>query len=46
VGVKLSWSGDTLLLNVNSSFTQTVTQQGVPGTMVGSVNGVLKLKKH
>jgi len=46
VGVKLSWSGDTLLLKINTSFTQTVTQGGVPGTLVGSVNGILRLKKH
>lgn len=46
VGVKLSWSGDTLLLKVNSSFTQSITQNGMPGTIVGSVTGVTKLKKH
>jgi hypothetical protein len=46
VGVKLSWSGDTLLLKVNTSFTQAVSQGGVPGTLIGSVNGVTKLKKR
>lgn len=46
VGVKLSWSGDTLLLKINTSFTQNVTQNGVPGTFVGSVKGTLRLKKH
>ena len=46
VGVKLSWSGDTLLLHVNTSFTQTTTQGGVPATIVGSLNGITKLKKH
>jgi len=46
VGLKLSWSGDTLLMKVNTSFTQSVTQSGVPGTMVASVNGTFKLKKH
>ena len=45
-GVKLAWSGDTLLLKVNSSFTQTITQGGVPAQMIGSVNGVTKLKKR
>lgn len=45
-GLKLSWSGDTLLLKVNTSFTQSVSQGGVPGTMVASVNGTFKLKKH
>jgi hypothetical protein len=46
VGVKLSWSGDTLLMHVNTSFTQSVTQGGIPGTIVGSVNGITKLKKR
>ena len=46
VGVKLSWSGDTLLLHVNTSFTQSVTQGGIPGTITGSVNGITKLKKR
>jgi len=46
VGLKLSWSADTLLLKVNTSFTQSVSQGGVPGTMVASVNGTFKLKKH
>jgi hypothetical protein len=46
VGLKLSWSGDTLLLKVNSSFTQTVTQNGVPGVMTGTVVGVTKLKRR
>jgi uncharacterized protein YdeI (BOF family) len=45
-GLKLAWSGDTLLMKVNTSFTQSVTQSGVPGTMVASVNGTFKLKKH
>jgi len=46
VGVKLSWSGDTLLLKINSTFTQSVTQNGVPGVITGTVVGVTKLKKH
>jgi hypothetical protein len=46
VGVKLSWSGDTLLLKVNTSFTQSITQGGVPGIITGSVNGITKLKKR
>lgn len=46
VGVKLGWSGDTLLLRINSTFTQSSTQNGVPGTVTGSVNGVTKLKKR
>jgi len=46
VGVKLSWSGDTLLLKVNSSFTQSISQGGVPGIISGSVNGITRLKKR
>jgi hypothetical protein len=46
VGVKLRWSGDTLLLTINSSFTQSISQGGVPGVITGSVNGVTKLKKR
>jgi hypothetical protein len=45
-GFKLSWSGDTLLLKLNTSFNQSVSQNGVPGTMLASINGTLKLKKH
>jgi len=45
-GLKLGWSGDTLLLKVNTTFTQSVSQGGVPGTMVASVIGTFKLKKH
>ena len=46
VGLKLSWAGDTLLLRTNSSFTQNVAQNGVPGVLTGAVNGVIKLKKR
>ena len=46
VGVKLSWSGDTLLMKINTSFTQTITQGGVPATLEGSVRGITKLKKR
>ncbi|MEO6329498.1 MAG: hypothetical protein ABIO55_11215 [Ginsengibacter sp.] len=46
VGVKLSWSGDTLLLSIKSSFTQSISQGGVPGTLTGYVNGISKLKKR
>jgi len=45
-GFKLSWSGDTLLLKTNTNFTQSVTQNGVPGTMVATVIGTFKLKKY
>jgi len=47
MGVKLSWSGDTLLLKVNSSSSQSVkVGPGAPATLVGSVNGIIRLKKH
>ena len=46
VGIKTSWSGDTLLLKIASSFTQNISQGGVPGTLTGSVNGIAKLKKR
>ncbi len=46
VGAKLSWHGDTLYLKVSTSFTQTITQGGVPATVTGSVTGISKLKKH
>jgi hypothetical protein len=46
VGMRIAWSGDTLLLKVASSFTQDVTQSGVPGVMTASVSGVSKLKRR
>ncbi len=46
VGIRLGWSGDTLLLKVSSSFTQTVIQGGVPATVTGSVIGITKLKRQ
>ena len=46
VGAKTSWSGDTLLLKMTSSFTQNISQGGVPGILTGFVNGIVKLKKH
>ncbi len=46
VGVKLSRSGDTLLLKINSSFTQVISQDGVEGLLTGYVHGDSKLKKR
>lgn len=46
VGMKIGWSGDTLLLKIASSFTQNVSQGGVPGVLTASVNGVSKLKRR
>lgn len=45
-GVKLSWSGDTLMLRIKSSFTQNITQGGVDGILTGNVDGFSKLKKR
>ena len=46
VGMKISWSGDTLLLKIVTSFTQNVSQGGDPGVLTGFVNGVAKLTKR
>ncbi|HLG38434.1 MAG TPA: hypothetical protein VI461_02160 [Chitinophagaceae bacterium] len=46
IGVKLSWSGDTLLMKMSATVTQTIDQGGVPATVVGSVIGTTKLKKR
>ena len=46
VGIKLAWSGDTLLLKMNTTFTQSVSQNGIPAMFTGTVNGVIKLKKR
>jgi hypothetical protein len=46
VGIKISWAGDTLLLKVATTFTQSISQGGVPATFVGTVNGITKLKRH
>lgn len=46
VGVKTSWSGDTLILRVKTKFTQNVAQGGIPGILNGTVDGITKLKKR
>ena len=46
IGVKLSWSGDTLLLHIKSSFTQNISQNGETGVLTGFVDGISKLKKR
>ena len=46
VGARVSWSGDTLILKVNTTVSQTITQGGVPGQFAGTVNGITKLKKR
>ena len=46
IGARVAWSGDTLLLKFNSTFNTTVTQGGIPGQLTGSMDGVIKFKKH
>jgi len=46
VGVKLSWAGDTLLMKVSSSISQTISQGGASGLLTGTVEGVTKLKRR
>jgi hypothetical protein len=45
VGIKTSWSGDTLLIRTRHSFSQNVIQGGLPAVMNVSVDGITKLKK-
>lgn len=45
MGARISWKGDTLLLNVKQTFTGSISQQGTPADFSGSVVGVMKLKK-
>jgi hypothetical protein len=45
MGTKLSWSGDTLYLKVIYSFTGDVSQNGIAGTFIGNLDGIIKLKK-
>lgn len=46
IGAKLSWHGDTLFMHVHTTINQTITQGGVPATLVGTVDGISKLKKR
>jgi len=46
VGVRIAWSGDTLLLKVASSFTQNINQGGTPATLKATLTGVTKLKRR
>lgn len=45
-GIRIAWSGDTLLLKVYSTRSQSIVQQGVPANFVGVVSGVTKLKRR
>ncbi len=46
VGAKLSWSGDTLIMKTAASYTQNISQGGIPAVFVGKVSAVTKLKKR
>lgn len=46
VGIKYSWSGDTLILKENNNISQNISQGGIAGVLTGTVNAVIKLKKH
>jgi hypothetical protein len=45
-GVKLAWSGDTLLIKVHTGYSQTISQSGTTGIITASIDGIMKLKKH
>ncbi|HEY6505260.1 MAG TPA: hypothetical protein VIZ28_14900 [Chitinophagaceae bacterium] len=45
-GIKIGWSGDTLLLRMVTSFTQSITQGGTSGTLDATLNGIIKLKRR
>ncbi|MDP4264690.1 MAG: hypothetical protein Q8941_19335 [Bacteroidota bacterium] len=46
VGERISWSGDTLIFKTSVSFTQSITQGGVPAVFTGTINATTKLKKR
>ncbi|MBL7737595.1 MAG: hypothetical protein JNK14_00120 [Chitinophagaceae bacterium] len=46
IGARLSWSGDTLIMKTSASFTQNISQGGIPAVFVGKVSAVTKLKKR
>lgn len=45
VGVRISWSADTLVMRMSTTYTKTITQAGVPVTMLNSAIVTSKLKK-
>jgi hypothetical protein len=45
-GAKLAWSGDTLLIKISTGYSQTISQGGATGIITGSIEGIMKLKKH
>jgi hypothetical protein len=46
VGVRIAWSGDTLLLKVATNFTQNINQGGMPATLNATLTGITKLKRR
>lgn len=44
-GARISWASDTLLLKIAGTTSTTIDQGGTPVSMVGSVNGIIRLKK-
>jgi hypothetical protein len=46
IGSKLSWAGDTLIMKTSTTYTTTVTQQGVTATVNGVVKSITRLKKQ
>lgn len=44
-GLRVSWSGDTLLLKVATTVNQNINMNGVSAQLTGTINGVTKLKK-
>lgn len=45
-GIKIAWSGDTLLLKVATTVSQVINQGGTNVNFVGTVSGVTKLKRR
>jgi hypothetical protein len=45
IGMKISWSGDTLVLKCRTAFTTTADYGGMPATIDASTVAVMKLKK-
>ena len=45
VGLKLSWSGDTLSLKVSTTLVESINQGGVPAVATSSITGITRIKK-
>jgi hypothetical protein len=46
IGSKLSWAGDTLIMKTSTTYTTTVTQQGVTAIVNGVAKSTTRLKKQ